>query len=227
MTMNARSRSRLINPMLRMALPAAFLLFAGTADAHHMEDGEMPSTFLDGLLSGLAHPVIGLDHLAFVVAIGILSLRFTRGWLIPLFFLVAALGGTVLHLQSVDLPGPEILVSASVLLFGVLLILPPHVPFSLITALAALAGIAHGYAYGESIVGAEAAPLGAYLLGFTAIQAGMALLSRFLASRLSAGLQTSAGHGSMQGRGASVVQRWAGFLISGAGVFFLYGPVAA
>ena len=34
----------------------------------------------------------------------------------------------------------------------------------------ALSGVAHGYAYGESIVGAESTPLMAYLAGFTIVQ---------------------------------------------------------
>ncbi len=34
----------------------------------------------------------------------------------------------------------------------------------------ALAGTAHGYAYGESIVGAEQTPFFAYLAGFTLVQ---------------------------------------------------------
>jgi urease accessory protein len=45
-------------------------------------------------------------------------------------------------------------------------------------ALAALfvgAGVVHGYAYGESIVGAETQPLAAYIIGFGAIQYLLAL----------------------------------------------------
>ena len=34
------------------------------AFAHHVVGGKMPVTFMDGLLSGLGHPIIGLDHLA-------------------------------------------------------------------------------------------------------------------------------------------------------------------
>jgi urease accessory protein len=33
--------------------------------------GKTPSTFVDGILSGVGHPIIGPDHLAFVVALGI------------------------------------------------------------------------------------------------------------------------------------------------------------
>jgi urease accessory protein len=38
------------------------------------------------------------------------------------------------------------------------------------TAFFAIAGLAHGYAYGESIAGAEPTPLIAYLAGFVIVQ---------------------------------------------------------
>jgi len=31
--------------------------------------GKTPSTFADGILSGLGHPIIGPDHLAFLIAL--------------------------------------------------------------------------------------------------------------------------------------------------------------
>ena len=40
----------------------AMLLLAPVANAHHMMGGRVPETFTEGLLSGLAHPVIGLDE---------------------------------------------------------------------------------------------------------------------------------------------------------------------
>ena len=46
----------------------------------------------------------------------------------------------------------------------------------------AIAGLFHGYAFGEAIAGAERAPLGAYLLGLVVVQSaltvGTALLAR-------------------------------------------------
>ena len=49
-------------------------LFAGAspAFAHHVMGGKLPETFLQGLLSGLGHPIIGLDHFGAIVGIGIL-----------------------------------------------------------------------------------------------------------------------------------------------------------
>ena len=50
---------------------AGLLATAGTASAHHLMGGKTPSTFADGILSGIGHPIIGPDHLAFLVALGI------------------------------------------------------------------------------------------------------------------------------------------------------------
>ena len=50
---------------------AALAASAGPAAAHHVMGGRTPATFTQGLLSGLGHPIIGVDHLAFVVAVGI------------------------------------------------------------------------------------------------------------------------------------------------------------
>jgi urease accessory protein len=45
---------------------AGLLATAGTASAHHLMGGRTPSTFADGILSGVGHPIIGPDHLAFL-----------------------------------------------------------------------------------------------------------------------------------------------------------------
>jgi urease accessory protein len=51
----------------------------------------------------------------------------------------------------------------------------PQVPTALLAAFFAGAGLFHGYAYGESIIGAEPAPLAAYVAGFAAVQYGIAV----------------------------------------------------
>src|SRR5258708_8756452 len=47
---------------------ASIALLIDPALAHHVMGGQVPVTFRDGLLSGLAHPIIGIDHFAAVVA---------------------------------------------------------------------------------------------------------------------------------------------------------------
>ncbi len=78
--------------------------------------------------------------------------------------------GTEVHLAKLALPEFELFVSGSILLFGILLVIKNSLNTMIVAGLAAIAGIFHGYAYGESIFGAENTPLVAYLIGFTAIQ---------------------------------------------------------
>jgi urease accessory protein len=148
-------------------------LFFNTAPAlaHHAMGGGLPANFGEGLISGLAHPVIGIDHLAFVIAIGLLAaLKNKLGMVIPGAFVAATALGAVIHLQGINLPAPEMIISASVLGIGILLARANQTNLWLLTGLAAIAGIFHGYAYAESVLGAEATTLGAYLLGFSLIQ---------------------------------------------------------
>jgi len=151
--------------------------------AHHAMGRSTPANFFEGFLSGLAHPVIGLDHLAFVVAIGLVSAGRARGALIPVAFLLVAIAGTGVHLLRFDLPAAEIAVALSVVAAG-LLLLSKRFNLSVLAALASLAGFFHGYAYGESIIGAETTPLIAYLVGFTLIQFIIAILALRLGNLL-------------------------------------------
>ncbi|MBE9125959.1 MULTISPECIES: HupE/UreJ family protein [unclassified Coleofasciculus] len=148
---------------------------AERASAHHPMGGRTPANIFEGFMSGLAHPVIGFDHLAFVIAVGLLAASVVRGGFIPVAFLLTALVGTGTHLLAIDLPVAELAISGSVVIFGVMLILKQKLNYQIITALAAIAGLFHGYAYGEAIIGAEMSPLFAYLLGFTLIQGAIAL----------------------------------------------------
>ena len=163
---------------------AAILLAPASALAHHVMDGELPATFAQGLLSGLGHPVIGLDHLAFVVAVGLVAASAPGGRLLPIAFLGAMLAGIGLHLASLDLPLAELVIAGSVLALGVALALGVRLSAGIAALLFAVAGLFHGYAYGESIVGAEPTPLVAYLAGLVLVQYAIALGALEVARRL-------------------------------------------
>jgi urease accessory protein len=159
----------------RRILAAVMMLSSVTAHAHHAMGGRLPATFAEGLLSGLAHPVIGIDHFAAVVAIGLIaSLSAHRMKLVAAFF-VAMVCGVGLHVAKLDIPFSEAGIALSLVAFGWLLVRASVAPAVLSALALAVAGILHGYAYGESIVGAEATPLGAYLLGLVVVQASIAL----------------------------------------------------
>lgn len=151
---------------------------AQQALAHHAIGGRIPSNFFEGFLSGLAHPVIGLDHFAFVIAIGLVAAGQINGALILAAFVLTALAGTGIHLLSFNLPATEIAIAVSVIAFGAMLMLPKRLNIVFIVVLAAIAGLFHGYAYGEAIIGAQMSPLVAYLLGFSLIQYVVALVAQ-------------------------------------------------
>lgn len=162
--------------MIKACAPVVPLLLwaPGLALAHHFMDGGLPQTFVQGLLSGLGHPLIGLDHATFIIAAGFL-LALVPGGLWGIAALIAgSLTGAALHLFGLNLPGGETGVALSVLLIGVLVMLHQRFALSWLAGGLALAGVLHGHAYAETIFGAEPAPLGAYLLGFSVIQFGVA-----------------------------------------------------
>jgi urease accessory protein len=188
--MNSNSWHRSMRAAGPVSMVATALTLAATlpAHAHHMMGGRMPATFAEGLLSGLGHPVIGIDHLAFIVAVGLAVGVAGLSLAMPAVFVVTSAVGVAIHVGGANLPGAELVVAASVILAGGLLATRSASRASPVTglmtwsALFAVAGLFHGYAYGESIFGAERTPLGAYLVGLvivqTAIATGVALAMR-------------------------------------------------
>lgn len=197
-----------------LLLLVSCLVSASPALAHHPFGGETPSTGLAGFLSGLGHPVIGFDHFVFVVAVGLIAALQRRGIAVPATFILMSLAGTGLHLMGIDLPAPELVISASVLLFGGLLALKDRLNEVLVIGLGAIAGLFHGYAYGEAIVGAEMTPLLAYLAGFSLIQLVIALLAYVLGRRI-----------TKNGTAPTLPLRFAGFVICGIGMTLLNGII--
>ncbi|MFN4281700.1 MAG: HupE/UreJ family protein [Alphaproteobacteria bacterium] len=157
-----------------VSILAVLLVAANPALAHHAMGGETPDTLLAGFISGLAHPVIGLDHLAFVIAMGLASAFAPRSALAPLAFVAMTVFGCVLFLDGLELPLAEIVITGSVVLLGALVLSGRALPFAAYAALFAIAGLFHGWAYGESIIGAEPTPLVAYLAGFALVQYAIA-----------------------------------------------------
>ena len=207
------------NPVLKRAgsivllMGIALVLTSNPASAHHPFGGQTPTNFWEGFLSGMGHPVVGLDHLVFVVAAGLLAVTQPQGLIIPIAFVLTSLVGTGIHLGGQDLPALELFISASVVLFGILLAQKQNSHPLVVTGLGAIAGLFHGYAYGEAIVGAEMTPLVAYLAGFTLIQMAIALSAYWIAKGI---VQQSP-------EIPALPLRFAGFAICGAGAAFLSG----
>lgn len=152
-----------------------FVLMGHTAWAHHVMGGKLPTTWFEGTLAGLGHPIIGIDHLAAVIAVGCLAAAHSLGPVLVVGYVFAQVAGAVLHVKGMSVPAAEFVVALSVIALGALLILRRSLPPFLVLGLFVLAGLFHGYALAESIIGAEPAPLSAYFVGFAVIQTLIAL----------------------------------------------------
>ena len=215
---SSKLNSYLRKLFIAAAIVAIELLITAPVFAHHPLDGRLPVNFFEGIMSSLGHPVIGFDHLAFVVASGLIALKITVGAIVPIAFVIATGIGAIIHLLSIDLPIPEIVIAGSVVLFGILLIIKgrqkQNISHTLkIVALAGLAGIFHGFAYGEGIFGAEPTPIVAYLIGFMLIQLAISLVTYFIASQ------------AIKSIPVKYLTRFAGGAIAACGIVFLSSAI--
>ncbi len=171
---------------LRNRLTLTFTaLLCSPALAHHPMGGKTPSTLTEGLLSGLGHPILGLDHLAALIAVGLVASRYASGALVlPVLWIVGMGLGAFAHMNAIDLPAGEILVAGSLVMIGAIGVFKPSLPLPALAALFAAAGFAHGHALAESIIGADTAVVGAYLVGLVAIQAAVTVGTILLVRRL-------------------------------------------
>ena len=176
--------------MFQRLMPAAgllALLAVSPALAHHpMEGMHLVPTAFTGLISGLAHPLLGVDHLLFLVALALVGVQRSGRWMIAL--LAMGLGGTALGLALPGLPMAELLVSLTLVVEG--LVVARRLPQVLLVPAFAL----HGYVLSASVIGWESSPIAGYLLGLLISQGALLLLAlvglRQAAARLDASGRT-------------------------------------
>jgi urease accessory protein len=227
----------LVNPRaFALAVPVALL--AEPALAHHMMGGALPQTVAQGLLSGLGHPIIGIDHLVAIIGVGIIAATISRGFapatsgfapatsgfapaisgFAPaLAFSAAMIGGVAMHLARAYLPAAELLVGLSTVAVGLSIVASSTLGVVSAGGLFAMAGLVHGYALGESIVGAEPTPLGAYLVGLLVVQSLLAG-GAFALTRAVAGKETALRRVAIVAAGALIAVVGGSTIASASGV---------
>jgi urease accessory protein len=127
----------------------------------HTQAGET-----NGFLSGLQHPLSGLDHIVAMVSVGLWGAQLGRPaiWALPVTFpMVMAVGG-FLGLVGIPLPGVEIGIAASAILLGTAVLVEARPPLAIAAGLVGLFAIFHGYAHGAELPLGESSAL--YSLGF-------------------------------------------------------------
>src|SRR5262249_49600179 len=125
----------------------------------------MPTNLMEGLLSGITHPVVGLDHLTFMVVIGLVAALANTSLLVIGCFVAASVAGIFVHAANFDFAYSEQLVAVSVILAGLLLLMGYGSMRSIWLPFAVSAGLVHGYAFGETILGANLDVTAVYMTG--------------------------------------------------------------
>lgn len=119
-----------------------------------------------GFASGFVHPLLGLDHVVAMVAVGLWGafLGIPAIWLLPVVFpLVMAFGGA-LGVLGVPIAGVEVGIAASAVVLGLMVALAARPPIWVAAIIVGLFAIFHGHAHGTELPMA-ANPL-SYALGF-------------------------------------------------------------
>ena len=132
-----------------MAAVAAAVLSPSAALAHV---GVGAST-TSGLVSGFAHPLTGLDHLAAMVAVGLWAAQ--RGgralWAVPMSFVSVMAFGGLLGTAGLSMPFVAPAIVASVLVLGVLVAAAVRLPVLASSLLVGLCALFHGHAHGADM----------------------------------------------------------------------------
>jgi urease accessory protein len=195
-------------PLSREGLLTLALLLVAVPAWAHEQTGQAT-----GFLTGLKHPVSGLDHVLAMISVGLwgAQLGAPAVWLLPVVFpMVMAFGG-FLGLLGVPLPGTEIGIAVSAILLGLMVALEARPPLRVAAALVGFFAVFHGYAHGTELPAGEDALL--YSVGFV--------------------IATGCLHAT--GIGIGVIHRWptgrmalrgAGALVALAGVYFLWGALS-
>jgi len=147
---------------MKRLLPALLVLAFGASPAFaHVGHGSTAS-----FAAGVAHPLMGIDHVTVMVAVGLwAALKGHRAlWVWPATFVSVMLIGGALGMAHVALPFVEPAILASVVALGLLVALAVDLPVWAGAATVAVFALFHGHAHGtevaENIGGIE------YMAGF-------------------------------------------------------------
>jgi urease accessory protein len=184
----------------------AALLLAPCVALAHVGQGDIGG----GFLAGLSHPVLGLDHVVAMVAVGMWGAQLGAPaiWVLPVTFPVVMAFGGVLGAIGVPIPGIEIGIAASAIALGGMVAFAARPPLWVAAILVGLFAIFHGHAHGAELP--QSANAVAYSIGFVVATGSLHALGILIgvANRWTAGAK---------------LLRAGGAAIAAAGVYFLAG----
>ncbi|MEH7827818.1 HupE/UreJ family protein [Gemmobacter denitrificans] len=136
-----------------------------------------------GFVHGLAHPVLGMDHLLAMLAVGLWSGFVLPGrfWAGAGAFMAAMVLGAGASWAGIAFPGVEMAITLSVLAFGLLTLMSRRGQTSALTGASLLAIAAFATAHGHAHATEAAGNAFAYLAGFLIATAALHLIGVLVA----------------------------------------------
>ncbi len=130
-----------------------------------------------GILSGFLHPLLGLDHLLAMLAVGILSAQIGGRalWTVPAAFVGTMAIGAFLGIGGIAVPLVEYGITFSVVLLGIAILFGKSIPEWVALIFVIFFALFHGNAHGTEIpeITSTISLLIAYILGFLIATAGL------------------------------------------------------
>jgi urease accessory protein len=101
-------------------------------------------------MSGLSHPILGLDHLLAMLSVGILSAQMGEKamWAVPAVFVGVMLFGGLMGIGSEGIPFIEPVIALSVIALGIAIAFEEKLPLMVTIAFVGFFGFNHGFAHG-------------------------------------------------------------------------------
>jgi urease accessory protein len=145
---------------VRQLFFAAILLWPAIVWAH-VGSGEA-----GGFLTGIQHPISGLDHVLAMIAVGLwgAQLGHPAVWLLPVAFPMMMACGGMLGLMGIPLPGVEVGIAVSAVVLGVMVLVEVRPPLLASLGIVAFFAIFHGHAHGTELPEGQSGLL--YSMGF-------------------------------------------------------------
>ncbi|MDJ0858531.1 MAG: HupE/UreJ family protein [Dinoroseobacter sp.] len=163
-----------------------------------------------GFIGGFTHPILGWDHVAAMVAVGLWGafLGTPAIWILPVVFPLVMALGAVAGIVGIPVPAVETGIALSAVVLGMMIVFAVKPPLWLAAVIVGVFAIFHGYAHGTELPATVSAF--AYALGFVVSTGLLHLLG------IAFGLLVKWPAGRIAVRGA-------GGLISLVGIAFLTG----
>jgi len=143
-----------------LLIQSGILISASLAHAHVQQNQT------NSLLTGLAHPWSGLDHVLAMIAVGLWGAQLGNPaiWILPITFPLAMAFGAMMGLLGLPLPAIEAGISLSAIVLGIMVMGEINAKLVVAIILVSCFAVFHGHAHGTELPAGQSGLL--YSMGF-------------------------------------------------------------